>query len=230
MWTEPAPIASGRAAISSGVRAAVVGSARIRVATGLLVAVTTTICGRSAMADDAVVSPSTQPATATPAGRDVWYGWQMLAADLASFATIGLATQVNDGGTSVSIGALGVVGYVAAGPVIHAAHAQNGKIGGSLALRLGLPVVLGLIGAGIGAASFHQNAENDVFGGSGLTAIGGAVVGAGVGMVGASVCDAVFLAHAPETSAPSSHSAGWLPVPSVAITERRQLFSVGWTF
>ena len=78
--------------------------------------------------------------------RHTWYGWQLLLADLGSFLL--LASPVPQAS---------LVTYLAAPPALHAANGPNGKLGWSLALRVGLPVA----GAGLGLLSVSGGTCDD---------------------------------------------------------------------
>jgi hypothetical protein len=93
------------------------------------------------------------------------------------------------GSHSPAIGDLGLVGYVAGGPIVHFAHGHVAKGFGSAALRLGLPFVGGLFGLGLAAASCSNN-------GSGCFDNTIVDVGVGIilGFIAAPIIDAAALA------------------------------------
>ncbi len=105
------------------------------------------------------VSPGAGPATGATeysAGYDApealearWYGWQTLATDGAAVALVGLGLAVELGTDSppsaltASLFTLGIAGYALGGPMVHFSQGHTGRGFASLALRVGLPVVLG---------------------------------------------------------------------------------------
>jgi hypothetical protein len=98
-----------------------------------------------AHADEGRTSPALPivPLTAAPA-PEVWYGWQVLVADAAALGlTVGcFATDSIDEDDCV----IPLVGYIAAGPIVHATHAGAGRALASVGMRLVLPLVGGVIG------------------------------------------------------------------------------------
>jgi hypothetical protein len=137
-----------------------------------------------------------------------WYGWQTLLADSTAIGLFGLAAANRANGPL--LGASGVV-YVAGGPAIHLAHGRVGALAGSLALRVGLP----LVGVGLGAATAscsaqRQSEDDDAGTPCGLTgAVYGFAVGAGLAMV----VDMAVLSWEPSTE-PMTQEA---PPPSPAV-------------
>jgi hypothetical protein len=144
----------------------------------------------AARADDDT-PPAPKPA-ATSTYETSWYGWQTLAADAGS---LGVGAALSGGNGSAGLVAA-LTGYALAAPTVHAAHGNWGTAGGDLALRVGTPVVAGLVGYGIGAATFHGGCAPDAwFCGRDWSGVGGAVVGIGAGMLTAVVLDATLLGH-----------------------------------
>ena len=104
--------------------------------------------------------------------RGAWYGGTVLMFDGAMIATtVGCASLTDSEGCQ-----LPVYGYLLGGPIIHGRHHGWGRAFASLGLRLGLPLA-GLF-FGLGTS------------GDGLSAIGPAAVGAGVGVIAAIAIDA----------------------------------------
>jgi hypothetical protein len=122
-----------------------------------------------------VVAPP-PPAPAPLRMRRRWYGWQNLVADGVTIVAAS-ATQRPE---------VFLVGYLAAGPVIHWAHENVWQGFASLGLRAGLPVALGFMGAAVDSG--HCSAD---FG----CGFGGFVVGLVVGSVAAIAIDAAVLAY-----------------------------------
>ena len=88
-----------------------------------------------------------------------------------------------------------------ASPIIHFTHEDGLKTGfAALGVRLGAPIVAGLIG--IAATSAAQDQCDRTGEGRGdlgcLQTLSGALVGGLVGMLGAMIADDVFLAREPE--------------------------------
>jgi hypothetical protein len=105
-----------------------------------------------------------------------WYGWQTLTADALSIGTV-FATQ-GDAAT------VGFVGYLAGAPIIHAVHGNVAKGGGSVGLRIGLPVVGGGIGLAFASCNGPYYCRFEAFG---LGFLGG--------MVAAVAIDSAALAY-----------------------------------
>jgi hypothetical protein len=122
-------------------------------------------------------APAANPEPA-PLTREEWYGWQTLIADGATSLFLLPAAFVDDA-DPFAWAAVG--GYLAGGPIVHVAHANYGRSVLSLALRAGLPVVLGMGG--------HGASGGGEFGSVGL------VAGIGIGIAGAIAIDAALLAY-----------------------------------
>jgi hypothetical protein len=83
-----------------------------------------------------------------------WYGWQILVVDVAEAAVSAATGAVALGGSigqdlTAPLGMTGVVSYVAGGPTVHIAHGHAGRAAISVALRVGTPLVFGLVGMGL---------------------------------------------------------------------------------
>ena len=89
---------------------------------------------------NAPVTPD--PATTQPSR---WYGGQIIAADLATLACFAL----------VQHGTCGVA-YLFAAPAIHGAHGRLGRAGLSVAMRLYVPAIGGVVGHVIGGCPSHE--------------------------------------------------------------------------
>ena len=94
-----------------------------------------------AMAQDA---PGVHPAMAHPATADIpestqveRYGWQIGLLDTAAFLMVVSAAGSDSGGLAVVGGGT----YLLGGPSVHAARGHAGRALGSLALRVGLPLL-----------------------------------------------------------------------------------------
>jgi hypothetical protein len=118
-----------------------------------------------------------------------WYGWQTLAADGASLALIiGSISLADSGGDSPSAalgwGAFGT--YALGAPIIHLTHSNPGRGFASLGMRVGGPIVLGVIGA------LAENCSNNS---REFCGVGGALLGASAGIIAAVAIDAAVFAY-----------------------------------
>jgi hypothetical protein len=118
-----------------------------------------------------------------------WYGWQTLTADGASLAV----TLGGIGMNASPVAVVGVGGLYLAAPAVHLAHGRVGVAFGSLGLRMGLPVLGGVIG--FAAAAPCSSAESKQFLGCAFHGWGEAAVGGLLGLGAAVVLDAALLAH-----------------------------------
>ncbi len=190
--------------------------------------------GRTAAADEPAPIVAAPPLS--PSAPRAWYGWQILIADAASTAMLILATEASGaGGTTLGVGGFAV--YVTGGAFTHAMHhRRDGVIGGSIALRLGLPLIGALVGGSEGASSASQcrsdaasaNHGSGMSLGSlcGLAAVGDMVLGGGIGMLVASVLDVAVLSWADSVpnAPPGSASLRVLPsIGAVRDTDRRSV-------
>jgi hypothetical protein len=155
-----------------------------------------------------------EPAEAAPRR---WYGWQTLSTDAAAGAlayTYYLSNNVWTGGSGgpgwfVMSGAT----YLLGGPVVHVAHGKIGTGVGSLALRVGAPLVLGGVGYAV-AGGPGQGGDNGWVAG-----LVGAIAGGMVGIVVAVTIDAAVLAYdhppQPPTASPPRPQHAFAPTASV---------------
>jgi len=114
-----------------------------------------------------------------------WYGWQTLAADIGAVTlTLVLGANVDERSDAAVIGtaALGATAFLLGGPTVHAAHGHWDKAGISLALRVGLVLLAGGIGAAIGGDACGQYHYDHEFCAEGY-ALAGAVIGAGAAVI-----------------------------------------------
>ena len=145
------------------------------------------------------------PSEAAAKPRRVWYGWQTLATDGAALALALAAGDTDDRhSTPLALASLGT--YALGGPIVHAANGSAGRMGLSLALRVGAPM---LLGAG-GYYVFSAGADSR----SWAPAIAG-VLGGMIGIAGAVAVDASVLAR---KEAPPAEAASLRITPSVAPT------------
>ncbi|MCA9676441.1 MAG: hypothetical protein H6708_09785 [Kofleriaceae bacterium] len=108
------------------------------------------------------------------------YGVQILAADVALFATLAVAAkaEVDD-----SVGSLIALGYFATGPLIHLKHGNTRGAVRSMAARALLPMGGALVGMVLAS---NNRCDGDL---CGLEVVGGMAIGGAVGMASAMVLD-----------------------------------------
>jgi hypothetical protein len=133
------------------------------------------------------------PAEAPPAQQTRWYGWQTFVADAGAlgFAALALGTSSANGSDAAAFVPLAVGGgsYLLGGPIVHAAHGHWGKAGGSLALRVGLPLLGWAAGYALSGDSCRREYAYDHEGCPFENAAYGLILGA----VSAMILDAVLL-------------------------------------
>jgi hypothetical protein len=97
---------------------------------------------------------------------------------------------------------------------VHFAHQQVGKGFLDMGLRLGLPIVAGLLGGAIGYATAAPSSEQNWF--SKLDGeVSGAALGGLLGVISASTIDAAFLAREPASVANAADAPASAPPPAV---------------
>jgi hypothetical protein len=144
-----------------------------------------------------------------------WYGWQSLLVDAGSLVLMPL-------------GGAGLVTYAAGPPIVHAAHGRGGPALASILLRVGLPLVLGAVGLGIGAAASPSNQSNE---GPALGPVVGALAGLGVGVLGAMAIDDAVIAWEPARAAHAARSgaaSGLAVVPWLTLGGDVEHSHAGW--
>ncbi len=183
--------------------------------------------------------PSQPPAASASLVDPEWYGWQAIIADALGGGLLALSSQVSGQNGGVAVALVGVTDLVVTAPLIHAAHAQAGRAGISVAMRLGLPLLGGLFGLAVGGSTCRPPpASPSTFDLSGLDCLGaqieGSLVGGGVGMVIAVIVDDSALAWDRPLvfgrDAWSHHSPRlqWMPTAGVAYDAgKRQVPTVG---
>jgi hypothetical protein len=165
------------------------------------------------------VTPRQQPREIAEPDDANWYGWQTFVSDAISTGLFVAAIQISNGNGLLEDSAppaanlaagLGMAGYVAGAPTIHIVHGRPGAATGSVLLRLGLPVVGGLVGDRLATCP----PPSGDYGNCGLGEI---VVGFLGGIVAASVIDATALSWedpSPKIEAPPGPTLGFAPVLS----------------
>lgn len=131
-----------------------------------------------------------------PATTSSWYGWQTLATDGGAALMAFVSAKADGPFAKDALGGAAIGTYVLGAPIVHAAHARVGATAGSLGLRLGSPVVFGLVGGILGGVSAPK--DDGSLGGaiaSGTSIAVGMFYGVLVGMGVASGIDAAALAH-----------------------------------
>ena len=153
-----------------------------------------------------------------------WYGGQTLLADAAALtlftvAELQIASQGGDQSKCPACSALYVATfttYLAAAPIVHVVHGRSGTALADFALRLGLPVGGGLLGAALASGQ------------GGLASTGGGVIGGTLGVVSAVIVDAAVLANEPIATEPSiSGGVAWMVGPG---GKRRPTLVLAGTF
>jgi hypothetical protein len=132
-----------------------------------------------------------------PPEQTVWYGWETLASDATAIVLFVGAYEIhfarsstprstlNDGSAKVALGA-GLTVYALGAPVVHLSRRNGGKAAASVALRLGLPLLIGGL-----AASSSPSCGDD----GSICAIAYGLLGASVGAIAAMAIDAAVLAR-----------------------------------
>jgi hypothetical protein len=144
----------------------------------------------AAWAGDAPVWPPPPPQRPPePAADDGNFGWQVVVADVAGFATTIALTQKTD---SFAL----LLPFLLAAPTVHALHGDGLGTVGSLLLNAGLPTAGVLLGWELDALNCGPDEE--------ACGAAGAIVGGMIGLGTAVALDAVFLSHPDRsTSGPS---------------------------
>jgi hypothetical protein len=178
-------------------------------------------------------APTTEPTPAPkplPQYEKVWYGYQTLIADAASFGLFAAGLSVRSGG----LVAAGYTGFVLGTPIVHMVHGNVGPGFGSIGLRLLMP----LIGLGVGAivgviaSGTSGSGSFDRFADGANGAVNGAVIGGIIGAAGCSLIDAAGFAYTKEriddraaTIAPRRPARAFTFTPTLAL--QRGFTSVG---
>ncbi len=160
--------------------------------------------GALSLPDEATPSSSAGPRAPGPEPADAteWYGWQTLLVDLSWIAVAGAGAATK----STGLVALGLLGYPIGVPVVHGLHGESARAGSSFALRLGLPLLAGVVGAGIGSASEGKDCGELC----GFATLGGAFLGLAGGALAAIVIDAARSSAPPDFHlTPSDRDGHW---------------------
>ena len=160
--------------------------------------------------------------SAAPSSPDKhWYGGETLATDGAALLLLIPALASKDGGAQSMFAVGSVATFGLGAPVVHVAHGRIGTALGDLAMRVVLPLGLGVLGGYLGSAGYQPSqtctASSDEYctrqqdyGRLGATLSGlflGGLLGAGT----ATVVDAAVLAWAPVHPTPDVRAAPYPP-------------------
>lgn len=159
-----------------------------------------------------VAPPGMVPVAPTYVTEMDSYRWQITLADVSAVSLL----LAGKSGTTSSIAGLT---YLLAGPIIHGAHGQGGRVAASLGLRLVLPLVSGIGFAALAEHNSHCTPEDDDCDSGALFA---ALFGFTLGAVSAMVLDATVVARPVEIH----RSVGPTWAPQIAMTPGRTTFGV----
>lgn len=195
-----------------------------------------------------ILCPYVEPGSAAAASAEPakprtdskWYGWQILIVDgavISSTLLLAAAAADNDDVGGVAAAAF-FTGYTLGGPIVHWSNGQLGRGFASLGLRVGAPLVAGLTGAALGAAS-SSGCSDPYWCDSSEVAVG-AGLGVLVGGIAAVAIDSAVLARKTVTvdASDSSTAARTRPVarapklqwtPTASYDAKRQAPSIGIT-
>lgn len=151
--------------------------------------------------------PPPPPKTTTTRTRSDWYGWQSLVIDGAADALM-VAGSLSRG-SSGPVVALGAVAHVVGGPIVHFAHGNGTGALISAGLRLGGPLVLGGVTAGVTAA-ICRSASSDC----GYAAFGFGIIGFLLGVPASQIIDATVFGYEPVPLEPARASMRFSVVPT----------------
>ena len=121
-------------------------------------------------------APSEPPSTSS------WYGWQIVLLDAGAVVVVA-ASDSSGRGTSTALVLGGVGIYALGGPVTHVLHGQKLRGAASLGLRVGAPLLGGLLGAGAGGGPCVDTDAKNSCAAAGVYGALGAAVGALTAMV-----------------------------------------------
>jgi len=132
-----------------------------------------------------------------PAGQSTWYGKQILLSDGLSYTALFVAIPTG----SVALGAIGGLSYLIAPPVIHGVHHHRGRAFLSVIMRIGFPLVGGIIGDSM--ANCHAPPPGVYDEDNGFCGLGETLVGIGIGMAAATALDASLAWDSPTAAPPA---------------------------
>jgi hypothetical protein len=169
--------------------------------------------------------PEASPAASTNGTAATGYRLQVLAVDAAGAGLLFLAGALEgeDGRDTTASDTLRLMGggtFLFGGPIVHVSHGANGRGAASLALRVALPVIGGLIGKSMA----------DCPNGQLLCGFDESLGGMLVGAVAASVVDVSVLAGAPAAESPAPPRPGFVVAPRLVATPNVAMLGVGGQF
>ena len=145
-----------------------------------------------------------------------WYGWQTLLVDAGSLVLMPLA-------------GVGIVTYAVGPSIVHAAHGRAGAALGSILLRVSMPLVLAVVGVGIGGAATPSNQN---YNGVAPAPILGGLTGLVLGVLGAMAIDGAVFAWEPVKPSPaaagSRASSSVIVAPKISLTGDAEHGHAGW--
>jgi hypothetical protein len=150
------------------------------------------------------------------------YRLQTAGTDLAAIG-LGLLGHYQDS-SGLTDAALGM--YVAGSPIVHALHHDYGRAAASVALRVGVPLLLGGIGAAISSGQCNADCGD-------VPWAGGLLLGLTIGAVAASAIDIGYLSRGedpaplPPADRPSASPAS---APQPSVEPRTVRFGVAFAF
>jgi hypothetical protein len=157
------------------------------------------------------------PEVAKPAEVDTGsYRLQTALCDAAALAMFAMQSK-SDGDAA---GTIGLAMYVVGCPIVHLFHHHNGRAAASVALRVALPLVLGVIGSAVGKSQCDAGCDND----SDLAGVAYGIIG---GAIAASAIDIGYLSRGED--APATRAAPIVPPAPIGPAEPHQV-RVGMTF
>jgi hypothetical protein len=175
------------------------------------------VAGQTAPYAPAVpMAPMTPVADQGASEEKVWYGYQNLATDGLALVLVISAAGLEDRGEPLAWAAFAT--YALGSPMVHVMNDRGGAAVGSFALRLGLPLVLG----GLGAATAPPCSDSQEIC---LNGVGELFLGAAIGTISAIVIDDFILAR----KAPVHRESTWAPTVAPA-SGGGMTFGVGGSF
>jgi hypothetical protein len=164
--------------------------------------------------------------------HSVWYGWQTLASDAAAGAVIALGMAIEDHDTqneTIAIVTLGVATYAFGAPIVHALHRRPGIAVADFGLRVGAPVVAGLVGVAVANAGCPEPRYPDE-GTQFDCEMGGAALGVIVGVGSAIAIDSAVFARETKPAPRTQSARGFSLTPSLSLTPHRSALKLIGTF
>jgi len=170
------------------------------------------------------------PEPPAPTTQAHWYGWQIFLIDAAGAVPFAVAAAAKSSSAEVPTGVLWINAYLFGGPIVHIAHHRPGVAGLSFALRLGLPILGGMVALGAGGSSSGDSLADAVFSRFGQGML--------VGQAAAALIDAGIFAHEetpiaatdPAAARPREHTRAFSVMPVVGVAKGRSVLGLRGTF